>query len=495
MRCLVCNSILSIALSAIFMLSPSVSAQVRRGGGSSENNSGTVRRSTESSESNSGAVRRSSGSTENNSGTVRRSSGSSESGSGSSDNNSGTVRRSSGSTNSSSSTVRRSYSESGNSASGARGSSESGNNNVVRRAGGSSEASYDNSEAVRRSTGSYGRNVENISELRGRAGRDDENNVVRRSAATSNGEGQAIRNNNNVTRRGLGTVTESMTKQSYSENYSSLSYEERDYSGAIANQARRMNRRSDDFYIDDERNVMRIHPRERDVIVYDRLGHFYGGDPHYFGYRVEVLPPHYRRIRYYGVDYYYYNDVYYRPYGGYYVVCRPPFGIQISVGIGNVSFSLVNFAFYADSYRSYNGFDAYSRYIDQQNMIIARNNALIASQNNYIAMNLSSARSSYALANQLGLVQSYAYANQEYYYQDGVFYIINNGRYQVIVPPAGALVEELPDDYDTIILGGAQYYRVDDTVYRVTLINGRPLLEVLGQMYGSLARNYSYFYN
>ena len=421
MQSLVYNALIAIIISSVLTFSPAVSAQVRRGGGSGESNSGTVRRS-----------------------------------SGSSESNSGTVRRSSGSTNSSSTTVRRSYSES-NSESVSRGSSDS-DNGVVRRASDSSN---------------------------------EETSSVRRSAATSNGPGQAIRDNVNVMRRGLGTVTEDMANLNSSRNYS----EERDYSGAIADQARRMNRRSDDFYIDDERNVMRIHPRERDVIVYDRLGHFYGGDPHYFGYRVEVLPAHYRRIRYYGVDYYYYNDVYYRPYGGYYVVCRPPFGVQISVGMGNVSFSLVNFAFYTDSYRTYNGFDTYSRYIDQQNMLIARNNSIIAAQNNYIAMNLSSARNSYALANQLGLIQSYAYANQEYYYQDGVFYIVNNGRYQVIVPPAGALVEELPDDYDTIILGGALYYRVDDTVYRVTLINGRPLLEVLGQMYGNLARQYSYFYN
>jgi hypothetical protein len=54
-------------------------------------------------------------------------------------------------------------------------------------------------------------------------------------------------------------------------------------------------------------------------------------------------------------------------------------------------------------------------------------------------------------------------------------------------------VEELPDDYDTITLGGAEYYRVDDTVYRVTMISGHPSLEVLGQMYGSMARQYSLF--
>ena len=110
-----------------------------------------------------------------------------------------------------------------------------------------------------------------------------------------------------------------------------------------------------------------------------------------------------------------------------------------------------------------------------------------------MAMNLSSAQSSYEIAARLGLAQSYAYANQDYFYDDGVFYIINGGRYQVITPPAGAIVDELPDDYETILLGGVEYYRVDDTVYRVTMISGHPYLEVLGQMYGSMARKYSIY--
>ena len=77
-----------------------------------------------------------------------------------------------------------------------------------------------------------------------------------------------------------------------------------------------------------------------------------------------------------------------------------------------------------------------------------------------------------------------------------MFYINNdNGRYQTIVPPAGALVQSLPDDYDIITLGGVEYYRVDDTVYRLTLVEGAPYLEVLGQMYGSMARKYNSYYD
>lgn len=205
------------------------------------------------------------------------------------------------------------------------------------------------------------------------------------------------------------------------------------------------------------------------------------------------MPPSYKRVRYYGIDYYLYNDVYYRPYGSSYIVCRPPVGVVVTKSI-KTPFGRVTFSFYTNSYRSYNGWDSYSRYIDEQNRIIAQNNAYIAAQNRAIAMNLNYARSSYDLAYQLGLAQSYAYANWDYYYDDGVFYIINrNGRYEVIVPPAGALVDELPDDYETIIINGMELYRVDDTVYRTVLVSGRPYLEVLGQMYGSLASRYSIY--
>ena len=87
------------------------------------------------------------------------------------------------------------------------------------------------------------------------------------------------------------------------------------------------------------------------------------------------------------------------------------------------------------------------------------------------------------LASQLGLVQSYADSTTTYYYQDGVFYTIaSDGSYYVIVPPAGALVEELPYDYETVYINGSQYFKVDNTLYQYTILDGRPYFEVLGQL-------------
>lgn len=309
------------------------------------------------------------------------------------------------------------------------------------------------------------------------------NDNVTRDERQSSSSG-AVRSNTNVTRNGLGTVTSQMRSQSGSSV--------RQNSGSRG--PSRMDN-SKDFRIEDH-NVHRIPPRDRDFMAYDRPSHFYDHHhPHCFGYRVEVLPPRYKVVTYYGVNYYMYNDVYYRPYGGHYIVCRPPFGVTISLPIANLTFAAVNFAYYSNVYRTYSTIDANNRYIDQQNRIIAQNNATILAQNRSIAMNPNAAMSSYEIANRLGLVQSYAYADRNYFYQDGIFYIVNgSGQYQVIVPPAGALVQALPEDYDIITLDGVQYYRVDDTVYRLTLVSGTPYLEVLGQMYGQMARNYSYGY-
>ena len=252
--------------------------------------------------------------------------------------------------------------------------------------------------------------------------------------------------------------------------------------------------RSDFMRIGEDRNVHRIPPRERDFMAYDRPGHFWGAHPHFYGYRVNYLPPSYRRLHYWGVDYCFYNGIYYRPYNDWWVICRPPYGICIEAAITDLVFSTVRFAYYNNTYRLYRAIDSNNRIIDEQNRIIAQNNATIAAQNSSIALNTTRANDAYTLANRLGLAQSYAYANQPYYYQDGVFYIVNsNGQYEVIVPPSGALVEELPDDYDIITLDGMEFYKVDDTVYRTTLVGGKPYLEVLGQMYGDMARKYNLY--
>lgn len=358
---------------------------------------------------------------------------------------------------------------------------QSGTSSTQQRQTGTTITRQSGSSSVRQSTSTGTVRMDNAAV--GNYNNYNRNDNVTRDERQSSSSG-AVRSNTNVTRNGLGTVTSQMRSQSGSSV--------RQNSGSRG--PSRMDN-SKDFRIEDH-NVHRIPPRDRDFMAYDRPSHFYDHHhPHCFGYRVEVLPPRYKVVTYYGVNYYMYNDVYYRPYGGHYIVCRPPFGVTIALPIANLTFAAVNFAYYSNVYRTYGTIDANNRYIDQQNRIIAQNNATILAQNRSIAMNPNAAMSSYEIANRLGLVQSYAYADRNYFYQDGIFYIVNgSGQYQVIVPPAGALVQALPEDYDIITLNGVQYYRVDDTVYRLTLVSGTPYLEVLGQMYGQMARNYSYGY-
>lgn len=167
------------------------------------------------------------------------------------------------------------------------------------------------------------------------------------------------------------------------------------------------------------------------------------------------------------------------------MVCRPPFGTVLAANlIADMTWTAVRLAYYHTVANTYSRISENNAYIAQQNAVIAQNNATIAAQNQAIAMNGQLASEAYGLADQLGLVQSYAAAGSSYFYQDGVFYMMDSdGEYKVIVPPAGALVETLPEDYEMVTLNGEEYYKVDDTVYRVTISEGKPYFEVLGQLY------------
>ena len=347
-----------------------------------------------------------------------------------------------------------------------------------------SASSVDQNTRTSRSTGSSttSRSASSVDQ-NNRTSRSTGSSTSRSANATDRNNGTAVRSSSNVTRNGLGYNAANEANASASvKNTEPM----RDHAGNY--------RYNDDFRLDNGHNLHRVPPRERDFMPWDRPGYFWDNRPHYFGYRIHVLPPHYRRITHWGIDYYFYEGIYYRPFGGVYIVCRPPFGTPLERAIDRALFNLVKFSYYCNTYRTYNTvFDNYN-VIAQQNLIIAQNNARIAAQNASYALNSGRALSAYELANKLGLVQSYAYANSDYFYQDGVFYSVSaSGNYTTIVPPAGALVSSLPDDYETIVMNGIEYYMVDNTVYRTTLFDGQPYLEVLGQMYGSLYNQYSIY--
>ena len=255
----------------------------------------------------------------------------------------------------------------------------------------------------------------------------------------------------------------------------------------------------------------RVHPARRPPIAH-RPVRFWDSGYHYFGYRISSLPTRYVRRVFWGVPYYIVDNVYYRYYGGSYYVSRPPFGVVFTPTVSLVD-AICSFAFYADAYYTFSTVNENANLITEQNRIIAENNATIAAQNATIAqqnatiaaqnatiaanaagassLNSHLATESSRLADRLGLVQSYASVSDSYYYDDGIFFTKNkSGEYVTIVPPAGALITELSDDYRIVTLGGDEYYAVDDTVYRTTVIDGSVYFEVLGQMTGELAAQY-----
>lgn len=234
------------------------------------------------------------------------------------------------------------------------------------------------------------------------------------------------------------------------------------------------------------------HPRDRDYVDFNtRPPHkFY--EPHHdhcFGYRVHSLPAGYWYRDWRGVRYYCYNDIYYRYINDCYVVCRPPFGTSIAAAVAaDIAWTAVTVSYYNTLNNTYSQINSNNAYIAEQNAQIAKNNAILAQQNSYLASESQymSARSTqaYNLAQALGLVQCYASADTEYFYQDGVFYRKDaSGQYYVVVPPAGSVVDNLPEDYDTLTYNGVEYYQVDGTVYRVVVVGGYAKFEVLGQKY------------
>ena len=70
-----------------------------------------------------------------------------------------------------------------------------------------------------------------------------------------------------------------------------------------------------------------------------------------------------------------------------------------------------------------------------------------------------------------------------YYYYYGAFYqpLPYNAGYQVIAPPVGARIPELPNGYDQVYIDGIPYYVFDGIYYRAVVDNqGYTWYEVVG---------------
>lgn len=175
---------------------------------------------------------------------------------------------------------------------------------------------------------------------------------------------------------------------------------------------------------------------------------------HYYGYRVKTLPIGHTVVHFGGVSYHFHNGIYYRPYGVEYVICRPPVGAYFARSLFDLTLTSIKINMLTNAARK------------------AARAATLAAE--YAAIN-----SSYRVRTASQIAETIAYDNQDYYYDDGVFYIIKNGNYYVIEPPVGALVTQLPYDYEVITLRGDDYYIVDNALYEVVVIDGNLYFQVM----------------
>lgn len=372
--------------------------------------------------------------------------------------------------------------------------------------GRSSSSSVRSSSNVSRSSSSQNRDINRQSATQNRqsatrsSGSASRSNgsVSRQQCSTNRSNGTASRSNGSVNRSN-GNVNRQQSSPSRSNGTASRPNASVNRSNGSARPADRPSRGGANVGRSPERGAREIHgnnairpgtrasapriePRHRDFIEHGHASLFYRRGHHHYGYRVHVLPSHYHRTRFWGYDYYICDGIYYRFWDDCYHICRPPYGIFFDRALYDLELLACDIAYYSTVHRAYSRINDNYRTIDEQNRIIAQNNATIAAQNQAMASNTAAENASYQLANRLGLFQSYASAGTDYYYDDGIFFIEDNGQYKTIVPPAGAIITELPDDYETIILEGTQYYKVDDTIYQVVISDGRAVFEVLGQL-------------
>ncbi len=230
--------------------------------------------------------------------------------------------------------------------------------------------------------------------------------------------------------------------------------------------------------IEDER----VYPIDCDFIKTNQPAAHWENADHYYGYKVKSLSGRTEKVEKGDNVYYCSNNIWYRPYNAAYVVSRPPVGTPLAADpVADLKLEPVTVLYFNTVANAYNQISEKNKYIAQQNAAIARKNATIANQDLAIAQTQSKASAAYGQAGQLGLIQNFGDATVTYYYQDGVFYTTDDeGKYVVTAPPAGAIVESIPEDYEAVMLKGRMYYSVDNTIYRLITNGGKPYLEVLG---------------
>lgn len=74
------------------------------------------------------------------------------------------------------------------------------------------------------------------------------------------------------------------------------------------------------------------------------------------------------------------------------------------------------------------------------------------------------------------------WGQNQFFYSAGLFYQFNNNQYTVVEPPIGAAIKELPDNAQSIVINGAQYYELNGVYYEpVAKDDGSVVYQVAGK--------------
>lgn len=70
----------------------------------------------------------------------------------------------------------------------------------------------------------------------------------------------------------------------------------------------------------------------------------------------------------------------------------------------------------------------------------------------------------------------------QYFYSDGLYYQYLDNQYQVVEPPVGAAINTLPDNAQSIVINGIQYYELNGVYYQpITKDDGTVVYQVAGK--------------
>ena len=63
------------------------------------------------------------------------------------------------------------------------------------------------------------------------------------------------------------------------------------------------------------------------------------------------------------------------------------------------------------------------------------------------------------------VITPFYYGANQFYYSGGLFYQQNNSQYEVVTPPVGAEVPNLPSDANQVTINGVDYYEYKGVYY------------------------------